>query len=263
MSRRSAPILRRMPPGGDHFEFGPFRLDSTTSVLWRDEEVVPLTPKATALLRALVEAGGDLVTKQVLMARVWPDTVVEEANLSVTISALRKVLDPPDEGGSYVQTVPRRGYRFAASIKTPKAPRMALAVLPLRYLGRDQGDHLGLGMADALIGRLTGLESLIVRSTGAVLRYANAAKPPREAGRELGVDAVLDGSVQRNGDRLRVSVRVSSSRARRGLWRGPRPSGRSRWTMRWRRLTWQWASSVCFRTGIGLGRSGPSSAPSS
>jgi len=199
---------RRMPTGGEHYEFGRYRLDTTTDVLWRDGEVVPLTPKATALLRALVEGGGDLVTKPELMARVWPDTVVEEANLSVTISALRKVLDPREEGGSYILTVPRRGYRFAASVVAPKAPRMTLAVLPLRYLGSDDGGHLGLGMADALIGRLTGLDNLIVRSTGAVLRYAAASKSPREAGRELGVDAVLDGTVQRHGDRLRISVQL-------------------------------------------------------
>ena len=121
-----------MPTAGGDFEFGPFRLDPGTGVVWRGEEVVPMTPKATALLRALVEGGGDLVTRQELMARVWPDTVVEEANLSVTISALRKILDPREQGGSYVQTVPRRGYRFAASVKAPKAPRMTLAVLPLR-----------------------------------------------------------------------------------------------------------------------------------
>ena len=177
-----------------------------------------MTPKATALLRALVEGGGDLVTKQELMARVWPDTVVEEANLSVTISALRKILDPREEGGSYVQTVPRRGYRFAARVKAPMAPRMTLAVLPLRYLGSDDGEHLGLGMADALIGRLTGLENLIVRSTGAVLRYAGASKSPREAGQELGVDTVLDGTVQRQSDRLRVSVQLVPLKAGVAPW---------------------------------------------
>src|SRR5262249_51252466 len=67
------------------FEFGPFRLDTGKHVLWREGELVPLTPKALAVLQVLVEARGDVVPKPDLMARVWPDTVVEEANLSVTV----------------------------------------------------------------------------------------------------------------------------------------------------------------------------------
>ena len=76
---------------------------------------MPLPPKALDLLVALVEQEGDVVTKDELMKRVWPDTFVEEANLSVNVSALRKALGDQAGGGPYIETVPRRGYRFAAS----------------------------------------------------------------------------------------------------------------------------------------------------
>lgn len=189
------------------FEFGPFRLDVDKSVLWRSDALVPLTPKALALLRALVERGGDVVTKSELMGRVWPDTVVEEGNLTVLVAALRRGLDPRPGGGSFVQTVPRRGYRFDAPLRTSAgARRFGIAVLPFSVLGPDLDPHSGLAFADALIGRLTEHESLLVRPTLAVAHYARTPRPPREAAQELGVDAVLAGTIQRQGPRLRVSV---------------------------------------------------------
>ncbi len=191
------------------FEFGPFRLDGAKRVLWRAGEVVPLTPKVVALLQALVERGGDVVLKQELLARVWPDAVVEEANLSVAVAALRKALGPQADGSSYVQTIARRGYRFAAPLRSEGvASRLALAVLPFVCLGPETEPHFGLGLADALIGRLTEVEELRVRPTAAVAGYAASPPPPREAAAELGVDAVVTGTVQRDGDRVRVSVQL-------------------------------------------------------
>jgi DNA-binding winged helix-turn-helix (wHTH) protein/tetratricopeptide (TPR) repeat protein len=191
------------------FEFGPFRLDSAKRVLWRAGEIVPLTPKAIALLLALVERRGDVVLKNELLARVWPDAAVEEANLSVTVAALRKVLGPQEDGTSYVQTVSRRGYRFAAPLRADgEPPRLALAVLPFACLGPETEPHLGMGLADALIGRLTEAEELRVRPTAAVAHYADLPRPPRDAAAELGVDAVVTGTVQRAGQRVRVSIQL-------------------------------------------------------
>jgi DNA-binding winged helix-turn-helix (wHTH) protein/tetratricopeptide (TPR) repeat protein len=191
------------------FEFGPFRLDAAKSVLWRGKELVALTPKAVALLRVLVEHGGDVVSKQELMTRVWPDAAVEEGNLSVTVAALRKVLDPQPDGRSHIQTVARRGYRFDAPVRGGGEPRrLALAVLPFTTLGPETPAHLGMAMADSVIGRLTAYETLVVRPTLAVAHYTSTPKPPREAAAELGVDAVLTGTVQREGDRVRVSVQL-------------------------------------------------------
>ena len=197
-----------MPETGT-FEFGPYRLDSAKRVLWRAGEIVPLAPKAIALLIALVERRGDVVLKQELLGRVWPDAAVEEANLSVTVAALRKALGPQDDGTSYVQTLPRRGYRFAAPLRADsEPPRLALAVLPFACLGPETEPHLGVGLADALIGRLTEAEELRVRPTAAVARYTDSSRPPREAAAELGVDAVVTGTVQRAGRRVRVSVQL-------------------------------------------------------
>ena len=194
---------------GERFDFGPFRLDPAKLVLWRGGEVVSLTPKALALLRALVEAGGDVVPKSDLMSRVWPDTVVEEANLSVTVASLRKALGTQDDGRSWIETVPRRGYRFLGPVRGPERGReLSLAVLPFQGLGPGAEPHLGLGMADALIGRLTGLEGLRVRPTGAVAHLAGVTPSPHQAAADLGVDAVLTGTLQRDRERVRLSVQL-------------------------------------------------------
>ena len=96
------------------YEFGPFRLDAAERQLLREDRVLPLTPKAFDVLLALVENSSHTVEKDDLMKRVWPDTCVEEVNLANNVSLLRKVLG---DGDRYIQTVPRRGYRFAAAVK--------------------------------------------------------------------------------------------------------------------------------------------------
>ena len=138
--------------GARVYEFGPYRLDAEKSVLWRNDQVVPLTPKALALLDALVEARGDVVPKADLMTRVWPDTAVQEANLSVTVAALRRALGAQGSGRSWVETVPRRGYRFDGPVQGPEGSEdVTLAVLPFEVVGAGAEPHVGLGMADALI----------------------------------------------------------------------------------------------------------------
>ena len=110
----------RIPPQA-FYEFGPFRLDTTRHRLTRAGEVISLTPKALELLLALIEQGGKVVEKNELMQRVWPDTFVEESNLSVHVFALRKALGETSEGESYIETVPRQGYRFTASVRDVSA----------------------------------------------------------------------------------------------------------------------------------------------
>ena len=188
-------------------EFGPFRLDAAKRVLWRGGEVVTLPPKALDLLIALAEQRGDVVTKDELMKRVWRDTFVEEANLSVNVSALRKALGDQRSGRPYIETVSRRGYRFAALDPRADSALPTLAVLPFIALGRGKDDaYLGAGLADALITRLGSTGRVVVRPTSAVLKYAG--HDPREAGRELQVDAVLEGKIQRHRSRLRVTVQL-------------------------------------------------------
>jgi len=149
-----------------------------------------LKPKVFDLLLVLVEKNGHVVDKNELMKRLWPDTFVEESNLSVSIFALRKALGENQYGQSYIETVPRRGYRFVANLTEAASDGLApatvpvvelknkfetrvrvksLAVLPFKLLGTPSTDeYLGLGLADALITRLTNLRQIRVRPTSAV-----------------------------------------------------------------------------------------------
>src|SRR5262245_53313018 len=99
------------------YEFGPFRLDAGERLLLRDGASVPLTPKAFDLLLSLVECHGHLLEKDELMKLVWPDTFVEEANLSSNVSLIRKALGDGENGQKFIETVPRRGYRFVAGVR--------------------------------------------------------------------------------------------------------------------------------------------------
>ena len=98
------------------YDFGPFRLDESERVLLRGEDVVPLTPKAFEILLVLVGSSGHVLTKEQLMKRVWPDSFVEEANLSHNIYKLREALGEGRNGEKYIETLPRRGYRFVAKV---------------------------------------------------------------------------------------------------------------------------------------------------
>src|SRR5215471_7056797 len=100
------------------YRFGPFKLDTASRVLWRGEEVVSLTPKAVEMLQVLVENGGRVVSKDDLMTRLWPDTFVEEANLSHHVYKLREALGEQPDGSAFIETLARRGYRFAARVET-------------------------------------------------------------------------------------------------------------------------------------------------
>jgi Tol biopolymer transport system component/DNA-binding winged helix-turn-helix (wHTH) protein len=99
------------------YEFGPFRLETAERVLHRAGETVPLAPKAFDLLACLLEHPGHLLERRQLLQMVWPDTYVEEANLSYTISQIRKALGDTEHGGRYIETVPKHGYRFVAPVR--------------------------------------------------------------------------------------------------------------------------------------------------
>jgi Tol biopolymer transport system component/DNA-binding winged helix-turn-helix (wHTH) protein len=98
------------------YEFGPFRLDATERLLLRDQQHIPLTPKAFDTLLVLVEHGGHVIDKTELMKKVWPDTFVEEVNLAKNVSCLRKILGS-EQSEHYIETIPKRGYRFVAGVR--------------------------------------------------------------------------------------------------------------------------------------------------
>lgn len=207
------------------YEFGPFLLDSAEQLLLRDGQPVLVKPKVFELLLFLVENSGRLLDKDLLLNEIWPGTFVEETNLTVSICELRKALGRDETGGRYIETVPRRGYRFLAPMKRKPAlsdvlaspitslrggsQQKSIAVLPFKYIGRDVRDQfLGLGMADALITRLSHLNDLTVRATSAVRRYASDIVQPVEAGRVLEVRFIVEGTIQESDNRLRVTVQL-------------------------------------------------------
>ena len=110
------------------YEFGPFRIDAAERMLLRDGQPVPLTPKAFDALLLLVESGGRTIETNDLMNRLWPESFVEEGNLKVTIFKLRKALGESSDREQYIETIPRRGYRFVAPVKESEEPGIRLMV---------------------------------------------------------------------------------------------------------------------------------------
>ena len=285
------------------YGFDNFRLDVSNRQLLRDDEPVALAAKAFDMLVVLIENGGRLIGKDELFSRVWPDQIVEESNLTVQVSAIRKALGEHKDNPRYIVTVPGHGYRFTGNMlsvdeeeeevvierhtksglviessqaqsgpveealiknfiaqnaghltaragaaastrphavsrrallvsglviilfslgiflvlkrsKSPDrtaatAPIKSIAILPFKPLvaaGRDES--LELGMAETLIMRLSSIREIKVPPTSAVRKYSGLEQDAVAAGRELQVQSVLDGNIQKEGDRLRVTVRL-------------------------------------------------------
>jgi DNA-binding winged helix-turn-helix (wHTH) protein len=118
---------------GAPLQFGAFRLDPARRGLWRGDELLSVPPRCVEILAVLAERPFEVVSKEELLSRVWPDVYVEEANLSVNVSGLRRALGAQPDGRPYIQTVHRRGYRFLAQTRSERrAGPPVLAVLPTR-----------------------------------------------------------------------------------------------------------------------------------
>jgi DNA-binding winged helix-turn-helix (wHTH) protein/TolB-like protein/tetratricopeptide (TPR) repeat protein len=247
----------------DLYEFGDFAIDLRRGLLLQRGLPLAVPPKAFDTLLVLAESDGCVLSKEELMNRVWGDTFVEENNLTQQISLLRRLLN--DATQSIIETVPRRGYRFAAELRVaatspavpaqqdgagfrkwirwaipivlatvlaawvlllvrtppndPGTPRR-IAVLPFKPLpGVAQDAVLELGMADTLITELSGMRQITVRPTSSILRFT-APADPAEIGKQLEVDAVLDGRIQRVGSRLRVTAQLIRVRDGVPIWAG-------------------------------------------
>lgn len=266
------------------YEFGPFRLNATERLLLRDREIVPLTPKVIDTLVVLVENTGHVLEKNELMETLWPDSFVEESSLTQNISLLRRALGETNDGRQYIETLPKRGYRFVVAVRevdesetevvmqarttteilveeeersetesirlklatvapisrqarfglksylalgaiimaaavasyvyrrenrTQAPAPKSIAVLPFQTVGKDtETNALRLGIVDALVMRLGSLDQTVVLPSSSVFKYADHSKDDFTIGQELGVDEVLDGTLQRDGDSVRVSARL-------------------------------------------------------
>ena len=212
------------------YEFDDFRVDpGRRLLLGRGGRPLPLTPKAFDALIYLVEHTGVVLGKETLMRAIWADTAVEENNLNQCISALRRVLGEKRGEYRYIVTVPGLGYRFVAPVnkRRPAAiassgePIPSIAVLPFQPLARSKRDEsLEIGMADTLITRLSGIRDVVVRPMSSVRKYADLKQDVLAVGRELGVESVLEGSLQRQGKRVRVTVRLLNVSNGASLWAG-------------------------------------------
>jgi TolB-like protein/Tfp pilus assembly protein PilF len=204
-------------------EFGPFVLDSDRRLLSVAGRPLALTVRGAVILRALVEARGEIVTKSALMERAWPGLAVEEGNLAVQVSTLRKSLDELAPSGSdWISTVPRVGYRLlgpAAVETTPSARRATLAVLPFDNLSADPGqDYLAEGIVEELTTALSRFRNFAVLSRSASSAWRTRKADHQAMARELGADYVLDGSVRRAGHRLRVTTQLVDTATGMLLW---------------------------------------------
>ena len=209
---------------GGRYEFGHYRLDVRAHLLLRNGRRVVLTPKAVDLLAALVEAQGEPVGKQELLHRVWPDAVVEEGSLTSHISLLRRVLAEGAGGRQFIETLPKRGYRFVgpcAAMAQPAAAtgagRRMLVVLPFENLsGGGRHDYFSEGLTEEMISQLARLspEQLGVIARTSAMQYKSTTKTAQQIGQELGVSHLLEGSVRRSGERVRITaqlIRVSDA----------------------------------------------------
>jgi len=280
------------------YEFGPFCLNPSEHTLLREGRPIPIRPKMFDILLVLIENHGHLVDKEQLMSSVWTEQFVEEGNLNKNISMLRRVLGEGDNGQKFIETVPKRGFRFVADVRqlndfderdlvrgapastqvvsaedesssfekahdpesalpaaqvrtlhfgkkwfaivaiglllvavvvyvtsirklqTSVTPTItSIVVLPLQNLSGDATqDYFVDGMTDALIGDLAHIGALRVISRTSAMHYKGTNKSLPEIARELNVDAVVEGTVQRAGDRVHVRAQLIHAATDSHLW---------------------------------------------
>jgi len=202
------------------YEFGPYRVDTVGRSLECRGEVIALPPKAVEVLAELVKRPGEVIGKKELMEAIWPETFVEEANLNQMVFLLRRALESSN-GSEYITTVPRRGYRFSGTVRTIEIPCRidSIAVLPLANLGSDSSqEYFADGITEALITELSKIGSLRVVSRTSVMRYKGKTEPIGQIARALRVRGILEGSVVKSGDRLRITVQLIHPGSDQHLW---------------------------------------------
>jgi TolB-like protein len=235
--------------GADIVLFGGFRFDRRRALLSRENESGGLVPvaigsRALDVLGLLIDRHGDLVSRDEIMGAVWPG-VVEGANVTVQISALRRALDDGRSEESLIQTIPGRGYRLVAAVTHPAgearsgvsamerdagaendrvgprvaAPRLSIVVLPFANLSDDrEQQYFADGITEDLATDLSRLAGMLVISRNTAFTYTNKPVDTKQIGRELGVRYVLEGSVRRSGNQIRTNAQLIDADSDAHLW---------------------------------------------
>jgi TolB-like protein len=217
----------------DQVRFGRFRLDLGRRELWHDETLMHLGNRVLDILCVLASAKGEVVTKDELMIRVWSGLTVEESNIHVHVSALRKALDEGASGQSHVVTVPGRGYRFIG-LQPPRPTdtgeadirqglslpdRPSIAVLPFQNMSGDaEQEYFADGIVEEIITALSRMRWLFVIARNSSFTYKGRAVDVKQVGRELGVRYVLEGSVRKAASRVRITGQLVDTATGAHLW---------------------------------------------
>src|SRR5215469_10011921 len=199
------------------YVLGPFRLDAEAGILFRGGEPVALGQRGVALLRVLVERPGIPISKDALIEAAWAGLAIEESNLTVQIAALRRVFNEEPGGKDWIETLPRRGYRFVGPVNVreegsaaraasldfpavvgtshPALPNQpSIAVLPFQNMSGDpEQEYFADGLVEEIITALSRFRSLFVIARNSSFTYKGQSVDVKRVGRELGVRYVLEG----------------------------------------------------------------------
>jgi TolB-like protein/Flp pilus assembly protein TadD len=216
--------------------FGIFEVDSQSGELRRSGLKIKLQEQPFQVLMMLLERAGKVVTREQLQKRLWPaDTFVDfDRGLNRAINRLRDALGDDSNNPRFIETLPLRGYRFIVPVETQPASRSvrspegshprahlieSLAVLPLENLSNDSAqEYFADGMTDELITELAKITSLRLISRASIMQYKGTRKPLPLIARELGVDAVVEGTIVRSGQTVRITAKLVQACDDRHLW---------------------------------------------
>lgn len=214
------------------YEFGPFRLDTDAEILLRDARPIVLGQRAVALLRLLLERAGAPVSKNALFEAAWPGLAVEDSNLTVQIAALRRAFGEAG-GADWIETLPRRGYRYvgpAVALGEPPAPPLSnaplalpdkpsVAVLPFTNLSADpEQEYFADGMVEDIIAGLSRIKWLFVIARHSSFAFKGKVVDVKQVACQLGVRYLVQGSVRKDGHRVRISAQMVEAESGYQLW---------------------------------------------
>ena len=222
------------------YEFGPFRLDADAGILFRGTEMTSLGQRAVALLCVLIDKAGAPVSKDALIEAVWSGLAVEDSNLTVQIASIRKVLGEAPGGGQWIETLPRRGYRYVGPTEghqKSKAPaerwppsvaeapifplpeKPSIAVLPFRNISGDPDqDYFSDGMVEEITTALSRIRWLFVIARNSSFAYKGKVVDVKQVAHELGVRYVLEGSVRKAAEQVRITAQLIDTHTGAHLW---------------------------------------------